>query len=424
MADLKQPGPDVIVVGGGPAGSTTATLLAQGGRRVVLFDRERFPRFRIGESLMPATYWTFRRLGVLDKLLASPFPRKHSVQFFSKSGRSSVPFYFTEFDPHDSSVTWQVDRATFDRMLLDHSRESGVDVHEGANVRDVLFEGERARGVLVELADGSRAEVLARVVVDATGQTAMLSRRFGLKDPDPELLNAAFFTRFDGAWRGPGIDEGATLVLNTAQARCWFWYIPLPRPLTSVGVVGPMNDLVRDRPGRTPQEVFDELRAQCPALDERLRGARQTGPVTVLRDFSYISRRIAGDGWVMVGDAFGFLDPIYSTGVLLGLTSAEMAAESILDAFAANDFSAARLGRHGPRYVAGMEAMRKLVYAYYDESFHVRQLIDRFPECKRHITNLLMGNVFRRPHEGFFEALGQMMTLPEARTLEADPAAR
>jgi flavin-dependent dehydrogenase len=424
MSSVKPSNPDVIVVGGGPAGSTTATLLARAGRRVVLFDRERFPRFRIGESLMPATYWIFERLGVLDKLRATAFPRKHSVQFFSKSGRSSVPFYFTEFDPHDSSITWQVDRGQFDHLLLEHSRESGVQVHEGASVRDVLFDGERARGVEVELEDGTRREVQAPIVVDATGQTAMLSRRFGLKDGDPELLNAAFFTRFDGAWRGPGIDEGATLVLNTAEARCWFWYIPLPRPLTSVGVVGPLATLVRDRPGRTPQEVFDELRAKCPALEERLGGARQTGPVTVLRDFSYISRRIAGDGWVMVGDAFGFLDPIYSTGVLLAFTSAEMAADSILDAFAANDFSAARLGRHGPRYVAGMEAMRKLVYAYYDESFHVRQFIDRFPECRRHITNLLMGKVFRVPHEGFFEALGQMMTLPQSRTLEEDGAAR
>jgi flavin-dependent dehydrogenase len=159
-------------------------------------------------------------------------------------------------------------------------------------------------------------------------------------------------------------------------------------------------------------------------LQARLRDAAQEGPVRVLRDFSYLSRLIAGDGWVLVGDAFGFLDPIYSTGVLLALTSAEMAADSILEAFEHGDFSAERLGRHGDRFVAGMEALRKLVYAYYDEGFSVAAFLRQHPQYRGHLVNLLMGNVFRVPVEGLFEAMAGECALPEARRLETADQAR
>jgi flavin-dependent dehydrogenase len=415
---------DVIVVGGGPAGSTVATLVARAGRRVLLLDRERFPRFRLGESLMPATYWTLERLGVLDKMKSSHFPRKQSVQFFSRNGKSSVPFYFTEFDSHESSMTWQVERAEFDKMLLDHCSASGVEVRLEANVRDLRLEGSGVRGVVVEFADGTRQEISSRVVVDASGQTALISRRLDLKDEDPNLRHAAFYTRYRGAWRDTGRDEGATHVLHTQETKCWFWYIPLPDDLVSVGVVGPIDTLVKARQGMSPQQVYDDLLDRCPVLAGRITGAEQIGGVSVARDFSYISKRIAGDGWVMAGDAFGFLDPIYSTGVFLALKSGELAADSILDAFAHDEFSAERLGAHGERYVDAMEAMRKLVYAYYDESFHVARFLDKHPQYRETIVNLLMGNVFKAPHEEMFRAMGEMIPLPRSRSLLADETDR
>ena len=412
----RDSGHDVIVIGGGPAGSTTATLLAKQGRRVLLLEREKFPRFRIGESLMPATYWTLERLGFLEAMKASAFPRKHSVQFYVKDGSPTRPFYFADAHPHESSVTWQVDRGTFDQMLLRHAAASGVEVHEESPVAEVLFEDGRAVGVRAELAGGGRTRLKARVVVDATGQSSLLSRTMRLKIVDPKLKNAAVFTRFRGALRDPGIDAGATLVLHTTNKDSWFWYIPLPDDVVSVGVVGLMKYLIVDRAG-DPEQIFAEEVSRCPALQARVRGAERVGPMRVLRDFSYISTRIAGDGWVLVGDAFGFLDPIYSSGVLLALQGAEMAADAIGEALDAGDLSAARLGQHGPRFVAGMESMRRLVYAFYARGFHFKTFLERFPECRDGLTNMLMGNVFRFDPDGLFRSMNQMLDLTDYRPL-------
>lgn len=415
---------DVIVIGGGPAGATAATLVAQHGHRVLLLERAPEARFKIGESLMPATWSTFDRLGVLPKLHASHFPRKYSVQFYGRSGKASVPFYFQETDPHERSVTWQVLRSEFDALMLDNACEHGVEVRRGAAVKDVLFDGERAVGVRADFgkdfgAGGGVREIPCKVVVDATGRSAFLGRKLGLMQPDPELRKAAIFSHFEGALRDPGIDEGATLVLYTGgddKENAWFWYIPLPGDRVSVGVVGSVEKLISSRPG-DPQAVFDEEVALCPEARRRLVGSRQAFPVQVLNDFSYRSSRIAGDGWVLAGDAFGFLDPIYSSGVLLALTSGEQAADSIHAALEVDELSAERLGAHGPRFLAGMEAMRRLVYAFYEKDFSFARFLRRFPDQRIDLIHLLVGNVFR-PSDSLFAKMGQMARLPAEARLE------
>ena len=212
---------DVIVAGGGPAGSTTATLIAQRGYRVAVFERERFPRFHIGESLIPETYWVLKRLNMLPKMQQSHFVKKYSVQFVNASGKLSAPFYFWDNKPHECSQTWQVVRSEFDKMMLDNAREHGVDAHEGVHVLEVLFDGDRARGVVVKDTDGARREVGARVVVDASGQAAHLQNRFKLRLWDPVLNKGAIWTYWEGAYRDTGRDEGATMVLQTVGRSGW-----------------------------------------------------------------------------------------------------------------------------------------------------------------------------------------------------------
>jgi 2-polyprenyl-6-methoxyphenol hydroxylase-like FAD-dependent oxidoreductase len=172
-----------------------------------------------------------------------------------------------------------------------------------------------------------------------------------------------------------------------------------------------MSYLITGR-SSSPQQIFEEEVARCPALQPRIRDARQVMEMKVLRDFTYISDRIAGDGWLLVGDAFGFLDPIYSSGVLLALKGAEMASSSIQDAFAHDDFSAARLGRHGKDFVAGMEAIRRLVHAFYAPGFHFREFLAKFPECRDDLTHVLIGNVYRRGTGSLYEKMGQVLDLP------------
>src|SRR5262245_47844516 len=205
---------EIVVIGGGPAGSTVSTLLAQRGLGVRLFERERFPRFHIGESLIPETYWVLKRLNMLDKMKNSHFIKKYSVQFVSSTGKLSTPFYFWDNKPHECSQTWQVARSEFDLMMLRNAAEHGALVNEQTRVLDVLFEDGRAAGVRIRRADGTQEDVPARVVVDASGQSGLLQNRFKLRVWDPVLNKGAVWTYWEGAYRDSGRDEGATLVLQ------------------------------------------------------------------------------------------------------------------------------------------------------------------------------------------------------------------
>jgi flavin-dependent dehydrogenase len=382
---------DVVVIGGGPAGSTVSTLIAQHGYRVTLYERERFPRFHIGESLIPETYWVFRRLKMLDKMKASPFVKKYSVQFVSASGKVSAPFYFWDNKPHECSQTWQVIRSEFDLLMLRNAEEQGVVVHQATRVLDVLFEGGRAAGVRIQQEDGTREEVRAKVVVDASGQSTLLQNRFQLRLWDPVLNKGAIWTYWEGAYRDTGRDEGATLVVQTTNKQGWFWYIPQHDNIVSVGVVAPFDYLFKGR-GSHEQTYQEEVEA-CPAIKERVSIGRRVTGYFATKDYSYRSKQVAGEGWVLVGDAFGFLDPLYSSGVLLALKSGEMAADAIVEGLAKGDVSAAQLGRWGPAFNRGVDRMRRLVCEYYD-GFNFGKFVRAFPHLKGTVTDLLIGDLF------------------------------
>jgi flavin-dependent dehydrogenase len=384
----------VVVIGGGPAGSTAATLLAQQGHRVVLYERERFPRFHIGESLIPETYWVLQRLNLLQKMKESHFVKKYSVQFINQHGRLSEPFYFDDHKPHECSQTWQVLREEFDLMLLENARAHGVEVHEGVRVLEVLFKGSRAIGVRLATAEGSTQEVRSSVAIDASGQSGLIMSRLGLRQWDADLKKAALWTYWEGAVRGQGKDEGATLVIQTREKKGWFWYIPQHNNQISVGVVADYDYLFNERRGRDHQAIYFEEVERCPGVKERIAGAKRVAPFRAAKEYSYRSQQAAGDGWVLVGDAFGFLDPLYSSGVLLALTSAALAADAVAEGLARGDTSAAQLGKWATGFVRGMERMRRLVRAYYD-GFSFGRFVRRYPQYKGHLTDLLIGDLFQ-----------------------------
>ena len=401
---------DVIVMGGGPAGSSVASILAREGRQVVLFEKESFPRHHIGESLMTDTFWTFQRMGILEKLKASPFVRKYSVQFANSAGKESRPFYFFEANHHESAVTWQVTRAVFDLMLIEHAADQGVAVHQQTLVKQVLFDGDRAIGVEVQMPDGSRQTFYARVIIDATGQTAMLSNKFRWRMRDPKLKKAVLYSYFKGAHREPDLNGGATLVLRTeVGSNGWFWYIPLENDITSVGIVADPEYLVKGR-GQDLAKIFQEEIEKCEPCRRRVEGAERVDKIYSILDYSYRSKQNAGNGFLLIGDAYGFLDPIYSSGVLLALKMAELAADAIHDAFRRDDFSAARLGQFQTKLDRGIESMRKLVYAFYNEGFSFSQFLKKNPDHRVNIINLLIGDVFR---EGVDEVYGPMAEFAE-----------
>ncbi len=410
---------DVVVIGGGPSGSATATLLAQKGYKVELFEREHFPRFHIGESLIPHTYPVLERLGLLPKLQGSHFIKKHSVQFVSERGRLSEPFYFAEHDAHERSQTWQVRRAEFDHLLMTNAREKGVTVHEGARVLEVLFEGAKAVGIRVKPEGEPEKIVRAKVVVDASGQSSLIIDRLGLREWDAELKKAAVWTYWKGAYRDTGRDEGATIVLQTKDKKGWFWYIPLHDDVLSVGVVANHDYLFQNRASKDLETIYNEEVARCPGLQPRLANATRCDQFRAQKEYSYRSKKAAGDGWVLVGDAFGFLDPLYSSGVLLALTSASMASDAIGDALAANDTSEAKLRAWEPNYVRGMDRMRKLVCAFYD-GLNFGKLVRKNPEKKGLITDVLIGNLFHDEVDELWPLIEELRTEEAAEKAAAE----
>jgi flavin-dependent dehydrogenase len=314
---------DVAIIGGGPAGSTAAALLARAGRRVIVFEREKFPRFHIGESLLPFSMKAFTRLGLHEKFSRAGFMKKFGGEIVGACSETGTKFYFKDGYRSQTDHAYQVTRGDFDKVLLDHAAECGAEVHEETSVDRVEFSNDE-----VELGikcNGSFHLIRARYVIDASGRTSILGRKFKIKKTYDHLQKLSIFAHYDGVWRAEGIDGTLTVLIRAIDR--WFWLIPLTAERTSVGVV--LDSEIFRKSKLSAGEFLDQTLVEQPIIAKRMTNARRVSQVYVEADFSYRSARLHGDRWLLAGDAAGFIDPIFSSGVFLAVFSSELCADAL-----------------------------------------------------------------------------------------------
>ena len=353
---------DVVVVGGGPAGSTAGAFLAQAGRRVLLVEREPFPRFHVGESLLPATLPILDRLGVHRAIAERGFQVKYGATFHDQESGLEHTFYFLRDKPWPS-YAYQVPRADFDALLLEHAQKLGMDVRQPATVESVAFD---AGGVTVTAeSHGQRNEVRARFLVDASGRAGLLSQKIGRRERIPNLGKVALFAHWRGGWRAPGPDEGNIRIYVFENG--WFWWIPLAGDRTSVGCVMHART-VRDW-GETRESLYREMIRRCRRVAEGLRGAQQVTEVHREANFSYRNTPVVGDRFLAVGDAIAFVDPIFSGGVHIAMQSGELAARAIDQALTDGRFEARRFTAYERHVWGGLRPFFRFIHKYYEPAF-------------------------------------------------------
>ena len=363
---------DVAVIGGGPGGSSAATALARRGRRVLLLERDRFPRFHIGESQLPWINGVLDELGARDTVAKAGFVHKWGASFWEIDGAPAAYIDFSAAVETPMPQTYQVPRARFDELLLRHAEQCGVMVHEGHRAIDAVFERD---SVTLRFAGPDDAEQTARVaaVVDASGRSGFLSRKIGGYEHDRQLKQVAVHAQYEGIPRPGGREAGDIRVLTRTDVG-WIWLIPLSEAVTSVGAVVPQA-LHRRESKATAEESLDYYLGNTPAAPALLKDARRVSAARYDADYSYLARSIAGDRWVAVGDASCFLDPIFSTGVLLAMQGGLEAGQAIDEGLRAGDLSARRFAAYERAVRRRYHYFRRFVLGFYDPYF--RRLLFR-----------------------------------------------
>jgi len=382
---------DAVVVGGGPAGATLAARLAQLNRHVVLVEREEFPRFHVGESFLPLSCEVFDKLQIREDL-DQRFLKKYGAVFVcSQTGREREYLFSDALTPRYEHA-YQAQRAPFDALLLERARQLGVEVMQPCKAERVLFDGERAIGLLAH--DGrDRITLEAEVIVDSSGRSSLLASRLGGKHRIADLDNTAIFAHFRDVPRRSGQAEGHTHVI-IGQEGSWMWLIPLMGNLTSVGVVLPRRQMQQRKRGENIEAFFERMLTECNWLSDTLRDATRTSEVRSAADFSYTVERLAGPGWLCVGDACGFIDPLFSSGAHLAIKGADLAATAIDTALRDPTTAATAFSSYEQTIRKASQLFLRMVRNFYDGSFH--QLLfaeEQRAVLRRIITSLLSGDV-------------------------------
>ncbi len=350
---------DIAVIGGGPAGSTAAILLARRGHKVIALEKARHPRFHIGESLLPMNLPVFERLGVLDKVRALGVT-KLGADFQADNERGYSTFAFSRAIGNSPPHAYQVWRQDFDKMLYDHARDSGADAREGQQVLQVEQKSPRAFVLEVQADDGRRYSIEARYVMDASGRDAFFASKKKLRRKNSQHQSAAIFSHFRGAETRPGEDAGNISIYRFDHG--WIWMIPLPDGVMSIGAVC-RPEYLKQRKGNTADFLLETLNKNSD-LKRRIANAELAGEVRVTGNYSYESTRMGGPGWILLGDAFAFLDPVFSSGVFLAMSGAEQAAAMVDEALRRPARERALLRKLEKRLRAGMARFSFFIYRF------------------------------------------------------------
>lgn len=355
---------DAIVIGGGPGGSSASTYLARLGRKVLLLEKEVFPRFHIGESLLPYNRGIFRELGLLDTLQAECFPKKYGAQFFVANGSKSVKFVFANGIFTREKEAIQVERAKFDHILLKNARSSGVDAREGWTVTR-FSDGDSQTQVEATDPDGKTHQFTGKFLIDASGRGNLTGNQEGIRVVHPKLRKLAVFGHFKNVRLDPGPEAGDTVIVRLENK--WFWLIPISAEKTSVGCV--MDQAEFSSRKEPPQEVFESIWKSSPVMRSRLENAECVGSIQTASDFSYQNARYVGKRLLRVGDAAGFMDPIFSAGVFLAMYSGRMAAHTINDLIGSGQNVTSHLKKYEQRLRNSMQFYWEMVHNFYTTPF-------------------------------------------------------